>query len=138
MMFRATIIATSFLGASIMPASAQTVPIRAEAARMLAAVCVGAPSMVDRPNANAMCQCAGEFTVRDGDERLLVLFTRVFAHYPDRAAAGAELQRMIDNEGYTRADYLEVGQMLNRAVGLVDAQCGDATDAPPQASTSEQ
>ncbi|MEZ5958160.1 MAG: hypothetical protein R3C27_13225 [Hyphomonadaceae bacterium] len=137
-MLRATILASSFLVASIMPASAQPVPVRTEAARMLAAVCVTAPTMVDRPNASAMRQCAGEFTVRDGDERLLVLFTRVFAHYPDRAAAGAELQRMIDNEGYTRADYLEVGQMLNRSVALVDAECGNATNPAPEAQTSEQ
>ena len=41
---------------------------------------------------------------------------------------------MLDNEGYTRADYLEVGQMLNSAVNVVDEQCGDATNAPAETS----
>jgi len=119
------------------PVFAQPAPVQAEAARMLAQACVTAPRMAGRPNANAMCQCLGEMTVRDGDPRLLTLFTRVFAYYPDQNAARAELQRMIDNEGYTRADYLAVGEMLNRAVDTVDEQCGGATDPAPEVSAGE-
>ena len=133
-MMRSLIASAVFLLPLATPSFAQTTPIHAEAARMLAAVCVTAPELANEVNAQVMCQCAGEFTVRDADERLLILFTRVFAHYPDQAAARAELQRMLDNEGYTRADYLEVGQMLNSAVNVVDEQCGDATNAPAETS----
>jgi hypothetical protein len=108
------------------PAYAETSAVHEQAARMLANVCVAAPSMAGRENAQAMCQCAGELTVRDGSERQLTLFTRVFTYYPDQTAAAAELRRMMDEEGYTREDYLAVGRLLENAVQIVDDQCGSA------------
>jgi hypothetical protein len=126
------VVAASFCAANAFGQAPPASDLRAQASQQLHRYCIASDIMAGEADAEAKCQCLAQTMTEDWPDRELTMFLRVFAHYPDRKAARAELRRMIDEEGYTEADYASVNQRLDRAVDAVGERCDGQDLARPE------
>jgi hypothetical protein len=122
-----TLIVSALAALPALAASAhgQTDDVRTRASTQLLRHCAAAMAAEAEPpaDADAQCQCFANVVIEGWTDREVTLFARVFAHYPDQTLARAELQHMIEEEGYTEADYRAVGARLDQAVDIVGDRC---------------
>jgi len=94
--------------------------LRAQAADMIVRICSAAPEMSDLADPTAHCTCGARVMVSGLNERQLIVFTRVFTHFPDREAARAEAERMISDGGFAQSEITEMGSLLGSADNIME------------------
>jgi hypothetical protein len=117
------VVAASLFAANAYGEGAETNDqLRLQATDLIVRHCMASPMVSGLENSSEHCNCGAGVMVRDLNERQLTVFTRVFSHYPNREAGRAEAERMIAEEGYTREDIVEMGNLLSESDSIM-AEC---------------
>jgi hypothetical protein len=117
------IMAASLFAANAFGQAPTVDDLRMQAQDLIVRYCLSAPEMSDLSDPTEHCACGARLMVADLDERQLTVFTRLFAHFPNRDAARAEADQMIAQEGYSQGEIQAIGGLLGSSEQIMK-QCG--------------